>query len=341
MSIFIGALDALAAAHAKELDKQRSKAQFQLSELERRMKSQRSSFAVEGQNRASALEGHHADERARLQASHDAAVAEYERRLASQAETEQMLLQKLSVLDGGKAEAELERQRYFEHMTSSAIRRMQNTSLSRGWFAWRELCDERERMALVVTRMRHVEVRSKWVAWLEACEEWAEQRRLLQTVAARLLRPALSASFAHWRRDWSTATVVGLEAAHAELQRQMSALEAAARRAREEAEERAAAASAAAAAEHARLAATHAAAIDAAKADVGAARDTAVERWQVNAARRMRWYDVGRGWAAWLEWHHEATATARRLRFAGARLADQLLVQGEPLLRAHEQGKGR
>ena len=44
-----------------------------------------------------------------------------------------------------------------------------------------------------------------WSAWAAQWEERTRQQRLLAAAGARLLRPKLAASIAHWRSDWEAA----------------------------------------------------------------------------------------------------------------------------------------
>ena len=44
-----------------------------------------------------------------------------------------------------------------------------------------------------------------WEAWQQQYLEHVGKQRMLKTVASRLMKPKLSASFAHWWRDWEAA----------------------------------------------------------------------------------------------------------------------------------------
>ena len=52
-------------------------------------------------------------------------------------------------------------------------------------------------------RMGNRKLASGWTAWHGGWAEKRRQRQMLATAGARLLRPKLAASLAHWRRDWS------------------------------------------------------------------------------------------------------------------------------------------
>ena len=99
----------------------------------------------------------------------------YEGKLAAAREVEERLLQKLSLLDGGRTAMERERERWIAHLHDTSIRRMQNASLARGW-----------------------------AAWLSAYEEARAGMQLLRAATSRLRRPALSAAFDHWWEDYRT-----------------------------------------------------------------------------------------------------------------------------------------
>ena len=44
-----------------------------------------------------------------------------------------------------------------------------------------------------------------WTAWQELYDEQVAQRQMLASAGARLLRPKLAASIAHWRAHWEAA----------------------------------------------------------------------------------------------------------------------------------------
>ena len=68
--------------------------------------------------------------------------------------------------------------------------------------------------------------------WAEAYEEAARRRRMLQAAGAKLTRPKLVASYAHWQRDWAAEAAAAatmtlserLAAEHAELQQTQAEL---------------------------------------------------------------------------------------------------------------------
>ena len=88
-----------------------------------------------------------------------------------------------AMLDGRGLEAEMQRQldeklrlekeKRIEHLKNSAMRRIQNQGLLKGWGAWFEM-------------------------W----EEQVRKKRMLAGAAARMSKPALTACFSHWRHDW-------------------------------------------------------------------------------------------------------------------------------------------
>ena len=74
-----------------------------------------------------------------------------------------------------------EREKRVEDMRQKAARRMGNAGVLRGWTAWQELYDEQ-----------------------------VAQRQMLASAGARLLRPKLAASIAHWRAHWEAAARGGV-----------------------------------------------------------------------------------------------------------------------------------
>ena len=77
-----------------------------------------------------------------------------------------------------------EHEKRVQYLQQSAVRRILQAGLARGWSAWEDLYLERRR-----------------------------ERQLLQQSAARLARPALAACLAHWVRDWEAAERKKIEAA--------------------------------------------------------------------------------------------------------------------------------
>ena len=60
-----------------------------------------------------------------------------------------------------------------EHLHARAVKRFGNQGVIRGWTAWQD-------------------------QWLAKCR----RKRMLKAAAARLTKPKLTASLAHWRNDW-------------------------------------------------------------------------------------------------------------------------------------------
>ena len=71
-------------------------------------------------------------------------------------------------------EAEQAKDRRVAHLTQLAVRRLGKQGLGRGFGAW-----------------------------ADAYEEAVRRKRMLQAAGAKLTRPKLVASYAHWRRDWA------------------------------------------------------------------------------------------------------------------------------------------
>ena len=58
---------------------------------------------------------------------------------------------------------------------------------------------------MAARRMGQAGLANGWSVWQEQWEEAARQKRMLAAAGARLQRPALTASFGHWRGDWRKA----------------------------------------------------------------------------------------------------------------------------------------
>ena len=89
--------------------------------------------------------------------------AQQELASAGQAEADKRLAQRM----------EEEREKRIAHLQRNAARRIMQMGLARGWSGWHD-------------------------AW----SEQRQRKRMLQAAAARLQRPMLTASLAHWRHDW-------------------------------------------------------------------------------------------------------------------------------------------
>ena len=107
---------------------------------------------------------------------------ELEKKLTTAIQERDMLLKKLSQLDGGLAAAELEMARALEmekekrvqHLAQLGLKRMINGKLAMGWSAWHEMWSHK-----------------------------VYQRNLLKKAASRLTKPKLIQSLSHWKHDWT------------------------------------------------------------------------------------------------------------------------------------------
>ena len=52
-------------------------------------------------------------------------------------------------------------------------------------------------------RLGQMELARGWGAWHEVYAQKARHQQMLKGVGARLARPAIAATFGHWRQDWS------------------------------------------------------------------------------------------------------------------------------------------
>ena len=104
-----------------------------------------------------------------------------QRRLDVSEAARRELMERLTALDGGVAEAELkakeyaaqEKEKRVEHLCGMIARRILRRDLTRGW-----------------------------TAWFDMWEEKITQRRKLQAAASRLRMPEMAAAYASWRSDW-------------------------------------------------------------------------------------------------------------------------------------------
>ena len=179
-----------------------------------------------------------------------------------------------------------------------------------------------------VRRIAHRGLARGWSAWHAAWEERRRQRQMLASAGARLLRPKLAASVAHWRGAWEAARAEERSRAEALLSaaqaRERGGLEAEVERLRAEleAERSGAAAQRRAAAEEAKE--------QAARQEEAAARqlidrleeekEKRIAHLHQSAARRMGNQGILRGWTAWVDLHEEQRARRQMLASAGARL---------------------
>ena len=268
------------ARHEAAVEQHRSKAKWQQENLEAKLTSLRSAATVEAQNHAAQLKAAANAEVQVLRDEMEAVQQSYRGRIEEAAATEQQLLQKLSMFDGGRAAAELEQQRYMQHMMQRALRRMQNAKFVHCWEAWVAAWEARKKLGLALRRMRNVSVRNRLLAWAAICEQRAEQTRMLRAAAGRLMRPALSGSFSHWRRDWQQSAYAAVEAHRDEALRRVASLKSAVVQTKEEAERQQMALTAGAAAERQRLVDTLTAVVQETERKVLETREALIEQVQ-------------------------------------------------------------
>ena len=228
---------------------------------------------------------------------------EGERALAAALRERDELLERLTELDGGAAQRELEMQRQLDeekekrvmHLGKLGIQRMRNAKLSLGWTAWHKL-------------------------W----EDEAHRKRRLKGAAARLTRPKLVACYSHWRRDWELAEAA--ERSKAMIQGQASGQLAKEREAAE----------AAAKAMQAELKQLREALFEGeggamayrqqVEAEAAAEKEKRVEHLTEMAARRMGKKELSTGFETWAEMYYEVARQKRMLQQAGSRLSRPALV---------------
>jgi len=141
-----------------------------------------------------AREKEFAGDAAGLQAEVERVTKDYEKRLAASQAAYDALMERLSRLDGGEADAarrlqeQLEkeaadREKRVEHLGEMIARRIMRKDLSRGW-----------------------------TAWAEAWEDAARRKRMLQQATSRLQRPGLAAALSAWKEDWHECEMQAAEA---------------------------------------------------------------------------------------------------------------------------------
>ena len=204
-------------------------------------------------------------------------------------------LERLRLELGGTAE-EREKAARIEYLTKKAGARIKNQGIMRGWTAWSDLFEGEK-----------------------------AQRQMLASAGARLMRPKLAASLAHWRGDYE-ATVVArralgaagvlevakeriaqLEADIANLEEQTALRLAAAARHEADALDR----------QRRELSGLEA---ERAKAGKEREMEARIEYLYQKAGARIKNQGIIRGWSAWQEMWEWRSAERRMLASAGARL---------------------
>ena len=288
-------------AHEASIEAQREKRRHHQEEVEKKMESLRRAGGVEQQGFFAQLE---ASQQAveQMQVELEVVRAECEAKLAQAAANEKKLMWKISSLDGGIAAAELERERYIQQIGEKAVRRMRNAELAGSFESWLEMWEEKRRMKAVAGRFLNLAVSRAWSTWLEMADEAAITSRRLAAAGARLMKPALAASLAHWKADWEYARQVAEQGG---LLGRIAMLEDALLQARQSTNELVQAAEAAAAA---------------------AANQQRIEEMAGRSVRRMMSVGLTRGWQTWVEkWEHRVHVR-RLLALAVGRLAQPKLV---------------
>ena len=83
--------------------------------------------------------------------------------------------------------------------------------MSEGEKAAKKAAEEKERRieqlyAKSAKRMGNQGILRGWGAWREVYEDLVAKKQMLASAGARLLRPKLAASYAHWMREWAAHT---------------------------------------------------------------------------------------------------------------------------------------
>ena len=297
--------------HERNMEKVESRGKFKLAEQDKKMTMQRNATTQEAKNIVTKLKGEHLEAQAKLRQEMKEAQEAMERKLADQMEAakamENKLLQKLTVLDGGAAAAELERERYIEYVAKNAAKRMQNANLTRGWLSWRELCDEVQQMKYAATRMLKAGMSQSFNAWVEFGYVRAQQQLLLSKAATKLMKQELNAVYRHWRRDWEIGDV------REEMEARIKELEDKLRHEREE---------------HERELDRLTNGVSAAERALAAAKKAELERLARSAVRRMMNQQLSQGWTSWLVMWEEIVHWRQSVSGAALRIRNQQLSKG-------------
>ena len=182
---------------------------FRVAQAKKQLGSLRSASTMEGQHLITRvtmqLEAEHKNTLEQMEQKAAEVTKRYEAQIGAQAEVQQVLLMKITLLDGGATAASLEHERQVSFMAGSAMRRLQHVALNRGWLTWVEGAAEQRKMHGALRRMRDYVVNLAFHAWVELCEQRESQRQLMEQAARRLLRPALTSAFTHWLDEWKEA----------------------------------------------------------------------------------------------------------------------------------------
>jgi Ca2+-binding EF-hand superfamily protein len=141
------------------------------------------------------------DSASALEAELKRTTAEYERKLQTLEADKQMLLNKLTLLDGGAAEMELKLQEQLEKERLDKEKRVEH------------LC------GMIARRMFRKDLSRGWSAWFDLWEEQARMRRAISRAAQKLRNPEVSAAYSIWKEFWSAANAALEEKATMEKER--------------------------------------------------------------------------------------------------------------------------
>ena len=229
---------------------------------------------------------------------------EMQKKLEMTTQERDELLQKLTALDGGAAAMELELKRQLEqekekriaHLQRMAARRILQKDLSRGFSAWADMWYTKSR-----------------------------QQRLLRAASARLSKPKMASSYAHWRMDFKNSRVNLTSKAMGSAEQKAAAL--LARNNQVEAELNRVKVELA----KARETMAHGQGRDeeltkAQLARAAAEKEQRVEHLTQMAVRRIGKQAIARGWNAWAEQYYTLQRRKRLLAGAASRLAKPKLV---------------
>lgn len=310
-------------AHRTELERLRGRLKWDKEQNKKLQDSMRSASSIESQHLATIvkeqLEIQHAAALEHVQSELRETNIVCERKIEKHKSVENTLLQKITLLDGGMAEAELRHERKVEYIGGSAVRRMQNADIARCWTSWYDLCAALRSVRGAFRRMRNFAIGKSFNTWLDYLEEQAATKRLLSAAMQRIMRPALTAAYVHWHHDWQEC-VRGTE--YDRLQAQIRDLQQTLESERHAAATRLELAEA----ETARLRQNLTSEMSSAERRQADARHALIERLYRGAVKRMLNGALSRGWETWQAAWEDESRQRRRLSMFVVRMLNRQLV---------------
>lgn len=177
-------------------------------------------------------------------------------------------------------------------------------------------------------RMMNQGIIRGWTRWSEMYEETVHQRNMLRAATNRLMKPAITAAFAHWNKDWKQALLEAERLAHAKhieaLKSASGTLEVQIALLKEEYEEKQKVLEAQlVAAEEDKVRSLERLRIELTgtlEQRLDAEKEDRIELLRKQAVRRIMMADIAWGWSAWFEMWSAKVYSMGRLRECANRL---------------------